>query len=556
MNDAPLMNRRRLLKLLAGTVAAGSLPSSEVEAGLLETLGSSNNTANIPGQLLGASAKIGHRLREPWQQKIPEQTASARVIIVGGGIAGLSAAWWLQRAGFHDFVLLELEADTGGNARSGSNTISAYPWGAHYLPLPGEDAEYVRMLLEELGVIHGYDAQQRPIYDEYALCAAPHERLRVRGQWQDSLVPQLGLSIDDQQQYDAFHAAMEHYRNLRGNDGKPAFTIPLALSSQDPPLLALDRISMAQYLEQQGWTAAGLRWYVDYCCRDDYGADASRVSAWAGIHYFAARQGLAANADPQTVLTWPEGNGWLSAQLRNRLAKHIHTRQLAARVTASDNAVTVDCLDTTTQQHTRWQAEHVILATPRFIAQHLLGNPGASQWLPDYAPWLVANISLRDKPATAHSAMAWDNVMMESRSLGYIHAGHQSLAQQARDTVITWYEPLDFDAPAKARQWALQAGHERLAQRVLDDLLRMHPDIQPKIQQIDTWLWGHAMAIPAPDTVWHRDKRLSLPAQQGRLHFANSDMSGLSLFEEAQYHGVQAARAVLEQTDKLPQVRV
>jgi hypothetical protein len=30
------------------------------------------------------------------------------------------------------------------------------------------------------------------------------------------------------------------------------------------------------------------------------------------------------------------------------------------------------------------------------------------------------------------------------------------------------------------------------------------------------------------------------------LHLANSDLSGLSLFEEAQFRGVTAARAVLE----------
>jgi hypothetical protein len=33
---------------------------------------------------------------------------------------------------------------------------------------------------------------------------------------------------------------------------------------------------------------------------------------------------------------------------------------------------------------------------------------------------------------------------------------------------------------------------------------------------------------------------------EGRLLFANSDLSGFSIFEEAQYRGVRAAERVLE----------
>jgi hypothetical protein len=32
----------------------------------------------------------------------------------------------------------------------------------------------------------------------------------------------------------------------------------------------------------------------------------------------------------------------------------------------------------------------------------------------------------------------------------------------------------------------------------------------------------------------------------GRIYFAHSDMSGMSNFEEAQFHGVEAAKAILK----------
>src|SRR5688500_16972920 len=72
------------------------------------------------GELLGQSWEIGHRLREAIRPRpIPEQWQNVGVVIVGAGIAGLSAAWRLMRGGCQDFVILELESEPGGTARSG-----------------------------------------------------------------------------------------------------------------------------------------------------------------------------------------------------------------------------------------------------------------------------------------------------------------------------------------------------------------------------------------------------------------------------------------------------
>ncbi|MCC3262610.1 hypothetical protein LLE87_31045, partial [Paenibacillus polymyxa] len=59
-----------------------------------------------------------------------------------------------------------------------------------------------------------------------------------------------------------------------------------------------------------------LHWYLNYCCRDDYGARHDEVTAWAGLHYFASRDGHAANAGEGAVLTWPGGLAALAARMR------------------------------------------------------------------------------------------------------------------------------------------------------------------------------------------------------------------------------------------------
>ncbi len=89
----------------------------------------------------------------------------------------------------------------------------------------------------------------------------------------------------------------------------------------------LDKVSMAQWLSEEGLDSPWLRWLVDYGCRDDYGARAGDTSAWAGIHYFASRA-------PQETgpLTWPEGNGWITRRLlamsrrqgEDRADRHAH----------------------------------------------------------------------------------------------------------------------------------------------------------------------------------------------------------------------------------------
>ena len=90
-----------------------------------------------PGEIVGASDAIGHRIRDRVNITPSEdQWDRASVVIVGGGVAGLSAAWRLLKAGFEDFVLIELEEAPGGTARSGTSPLVSYPWGAHYLPAP------------------------------------------------------------------------------------------------------------------------------------------------------------------------------------------------------------------------------------------------------------------------------------------------------------------------------------------------------------------------------------------------------------------------------------
>ena len=75
-------------------------------------------------------------------------------------------------------------------------------------------------------------------------------------------------------------------------------------------------------------------------------------------------------------------------------------------------------------------------------------------------------------------------------------------------------------------------------------LERAHPEIRTLTQRLDVMRWGHAMIRPRPGFVWG-GARLRESQPFGSVHFANTDLSGLALFEEAQDHGLRAAEEVL-----------
>ncbi|MES2984739.1 MAG: FAD-dependent oxidoreductase [Pseudomonadota bacterium] len=495
----------------------------------------------VAGRIVGASSARGHRLREG-KFPPPAETIRKKIVIVGGGIAGLSAAWKLQKSGVTDFLLLELEDEVGGNASSGSNATSAYPWGAHYVPLLTEESTCARELFRELGIITGEENGQ-PIYNEYYLRADPEERLFMHGRWQDGIVPQIGISDTDRAQYNDFFARMEQLRGARGRDGRKLFAIPLDKSSADPTWRALDRITMADYLQQNGWDSPHLRWYVDYCCRDDYGAVAADVSAWAGIHYFAGRSGKAANTDGQSVVTWPEGNGWIVNQLKAKLAGHLQPKCLAFHVEKTPKGATVDYMDIARDVAVRVEAEAVIIATPRFIAERLLPTKRDLSTF-HYSPWMVANITLNRLPAGKGAPLSWDNMVYNSPLLGYVVATHQNLNRVQTGTVLTYYWPLSHLPPKQAREQAYARSYEQWRDLVLTELLRIHPELRGHVAQLDVWLWGHGMIRPSPGFVWGAQRAAAL-ATKPPVFYAHSDMSGISIFEEANHHGVKAAESLM-----------
>jgi glycine/D-amino acid oxidase-like deaminating enzyme len=459
-----------------------------------------------PGELVGASHELGHRLRDAPPPR-PERWESHDVVIVGGGVAGLAAAW---RLGGKTLVL-ELEPEIGGTSRS----TATYPWGAHYIVAPSEENAVLRKLLEEMGVMHG-----GTIGEEF-LCRDPEERLFYRGRWYEGLYLRAGASAEDVRQLRAFEAEIARWSQKR------TFAIPIALSSNEAD--ELDSLSMAEWLDQRGLTSPRLRWLVEYACRDDYGTLLGHTSAWAALFYFASR-------DDRPVITWPEGNG----RLVRHLARYadVRTGTLVHSVRSVDGGVEI------VTNTTGIRARKAIIAAPQFIASRLVGRPCEFT----YGSWMVANLTLRDRPVSTGFPLAWDNVLYESPSLGYVVSTHQRGIDHG-PTVITYYYPLCDADPRAARSRLLAAGRDEWAEIALVDLSRAHPEIRQLTTRVDVMRWGHAMIRPTPGFV-RSDALRAASRPLGNIHFANTDLSGVALFEEALFQGVRAGEEVLAEAPR------
>jgi hypothetical protein len=569
----------------AGAVTGGGpTRRSVVQAGLLAPWAMAGCAAkpDISGSFTGTSPELGHLLRQPRSTQNPSTTRSVHTLIAGSGVAGLSAARALRMQGIDDIALLELESEAGGNARAASMGGIAHPIGAHYLPLPSDAAPETQDFLEELGLRKRVAGRWQ--YDERHLCHSPQERLFFNGTWQDGLLPLTGVGRDTLAQYARFAQLVEQWRKTGG------FQIPVPNTPAAQQNIAQLAMPFIAYLQTQGIKDAHLRWYLDYCCRDDYGAGIDVVSAWAGIHYFAARHGFAApggaegslagdapGRDKQRdgVLTWPEGNAYLSRALAKPLGERLRTGRVVLRISEGKSGVTVDALNVQTQAVERWQAQRCIVALPVFIAGRVVDNPPdflrhAAQHT-SYSSWLVANVhinaALQDTGGErGGAAPSWDNVIYNAAALntpsagglGYVDAMHQSTRTAPGPSVLTYYRALG--AASDARRTLLAKSWAQHKDETLADLAVAHPDISERTVQVDITRYGHAMAVPTPQFLSQiaskpnkivRNQLLNKERENlayaprhtphtQRMRFAHGDWSGYSVFEEAFTRGLHA----------------
>ena len=214
--------------------------------------------------------------------------------------------------------------------------------------MPGRKAALVRELFEDLGVLRDGD------WDERHLCFSPQERLFLHGRWQEGIEPGTAATARDREQFAAFRRAHQGVPRRRASS-------PFPWSGRQA-IAARPHLHGSDGCAHERFDSPYLHWYVNYACRDDYGALAADTSAWAGIHYFASRE-----PEEKGPLTWPEGNGWIARALLAKLGRYVRTGAMVYRLTPrGPQAARAHAGDAD------YVADAVIFAAPTFLASYVV----------------------------------------------------------------------------------------------------------------------------------------------------------------------------------------
>src|SRR5579872_4644683 len=256
-------NRRDFIKIVvAGAVAAGCPVEFSMFAGAKE----------MPPQVDGEHNTICHQVRDGVHFTPPPVSKHFEVVIVGGGVSGLSAAYLLRD---HNLLLLEKEPHWGGNAYEMNYNGAYYSTGAAFL-VSEEDGALAR----ELGM------RPLPIDD-----------------WDPSIIK--GQFVED-----TWGAGLDHlpYPQAVRDSFKKFKKDMLAIDAKKRER-ELDNTPFSDLMK--GYAPELMQWFEAYC-PSNWGTTPQQSSALVGIgdvQWFAGEN----RKDERS--TWPGGNGALSAKL-------------------------------------------------------------------------------------------------------------------------------------------------------------------------------------------------------------------------------------------------
>lgn len=513
-------SRRRFLKslgLLLGCQQLGAeVFASPAKTTKAKTIAESAKPKGAPyklGPWTGDDFSMGHKMRAGEFPKFPDK-AEKKVdfVIVGGGVAGLTAAYNLKD---HDFLLLEQYADLGGNSRGASYHGIDYSYGAAYVgPVDGIYGElYSALSLEAVTL--------------------PPERNQFyfSGEWYAGTEGDSSKPV-----YKEFARLIEESRPIW--KGLPLEPDPLKLSSGD--LQKLDASPFSGCLTGYSKEFMSL---MESFCRSSFGGNLEQLSALAGYsliqdlvtqtHVF--KGGNPAIARALATKVQAAGSGRC---LKNAFVWKIEIQESGASVVyslADGSSHRVDC-------------KHVIVATPPMVAArqlvHIPDQEKAQLFTFKYCSYLVANLLMKEKlfkgkydcfvgaPFSFADITVAETPYMMSNSY-----------KPEMGSVLTVYQP--YVNGAEGRALLLMGDREKIAESIVPQIEKLVPGFLKGIDEVVLTRWGHALAVVGPSYFAKLAKLQAL--QTGtRYTLAHSSVMGWPAAESAIKGGKNAAERAMK----------
>ena len=464
---------------------------------------------------LNSDHATGHLLleSEEWPTGKPE---TIEIAIVGGGLAGLTAAYQLRDSNFR---LFELSTKLGGTVSSETYQNFQFSQGAHYdLAYPENYGREVLKLLEELKIIK-YEPWKRAYgFTDHQHIIPYYRRQQCydQGKRRRDVIPESNLK-------DEFVEVMLRFSN--------EMKMPTRLI--DPKFHYLDKVTFYEFLSSQIAITNEFKRQVDYHMLDDYGGTSDMVSALAGVHYFACRPYYTENVD---LFSPPNGNEYFADALMKRLDKNrLKASHLVNSIIKQGDNYELRIINLNEKRIELIRAERVIYAGQKHALKYVYPEQ-EDLFNNRYAPWMVVNLITKQVDGVYGY---WQNEYLgENKNfLGFIDSSVQSQGKLVGKRVFTAYYCLNEDD----REYLTTVGkaRERIAketQEYIEEMLNSRINVEAAFMKV----MGHAMPIPQPGYLFADAN----DSESAEIIYAGVDNGRLPLLFEAMDSGILAADLV------------
>ncbi|HVI10773.1 MAG TPA: FAD-dependent oxidoreductase [Candidatus Binatia bacterium] len=471
-------NRRDFIRfVVAGAVTAGC----PVDLSLLQA-----QPSDRPAEVEGEENKICHQVRDKGSASFTRPPASARhdVVIVGGGVSGLTAAYRLQH---RDFLLLEKEPHWGGNAYAMEYEGAVYGTGAAFLTKD----EHAYPFAKEIGL------DPLPINNSDASIIKGELVLDTWGE---------GLN------------KLPYPESVR--EGFKKFKREMLTVEVSKRLAELDAKPFSEVLKDY---PAELKLWWDTFGPSNWGAASEDTAAALAIE---SLQEMVDESESDKRYTWPGGLGAITKRLASLLEEKYKDRMCtgatAVAVVPEKDAVQVTYL--MNGELKTVSAKAVIMAAPKFITRRIVeGLPEKQDEAMGkirYIPYPVVNL-IFDKPVFNHGYDTW---CPGNRFTDFIDADwviRRQPGYKQKFNILTCYTPL---AEEERRLLLSEDGARKIAASVLADFQKLLPQTNASPLEVHIYRRGHPMYMSTPG-LYTQVQPLVRHAMD-RVFFANTDSQG------------------------------
>lgn len=468
-------SRREFIKfVVAGSVTAGCPIDSTL-------LAAPPDAASAP-LIESEHFEVCHQIRDGHTFQVPAPTEKAAVVILGGGVAGLSAAYFLRG---QDFLLLEKEDHFGGNAYQEEFEGQPFATGSAF----AYHHDYGDQLSAELGLrLLPVDNPDPTIVNK-------------------TFVPDTWKAGIEQLPYP--QGVRESFRKFRDDLMKIKIRERAA---------ELDAEPFTKYTA--GYAPEIQQWWDGYG-PSNWGALTQDSCALLGV---ASLQDLASPVDERVIL--PGGLGCITHKLIEVLQPQYKDRLLGNATVVSVVAEKDEVRVTYYRERklTTVAAKAVIVCLPKLIASRLVsGLPGeqkAAMQRTRYAPYPVVNV-IFDKPVYNRGYDTWCPGNAFTDFIVADWTVRNTPGYRQKHNILTFYAPLRENQ----RFTLLDVDNcKRLASHVLADFQKLLPEFNADPLEVRLYRRGHPMFMAVPGQF--TKNRIAAAQPLDRIFFGNADSGG------------------------------